>query len=51
MKLDESILEPQKYWKNNFIGTKNILECMVKYNVDKILFSSTAAVYKSSKKN
>ena len=48
MKLDESILEPQKYWKNNFIGTKNILECMVKYNVDKILFN-TAAVYKSSK--
>lgn len=50
VKLDESILEPQKYWKNNFIGTKNILDCMVKYNVDKILFSSTAAVYKSSKK-
>ena len=51
VKLDESILEPEKYWKNNLIGTSNILNCMIKYNVDKILFSSTAAVYKWSKKN
>lgn len=50
VKLDESILNPKKYWKTNLIGTTNVLNCMVKYNVKKILFSSTAAVYKWSKK-
>lgn len=50
IKLDESISKPQMYWKNNLIGTKNILNCMIEYNVKKIIFSSTAAVYKWSKK-
>ena len=51
VKLEESILDPKKYWRSNLIGTINILNCMTKYNINKILFSSTAAVYKWSKKN
>lgn len=41
----ESIEEPLKYYKNNIDGTINILECMKKYGVHKIIFSSSAAVY------
>ena len=41
----ESIEKPLKYYKNNIDGTINILECMKKYGVHKIIFSSSAAVY------
>ena len=41
----ESTKEPSKYWENNFVGTKNLLDSMKKFNVDKIIFSSTAATY------
>ncbi len=43
--IPESILEPQKYFVNNVDGTKNLLEVMVKNNVKKIVFSSTASIY------
>ena len=41
----ESVNEPLKYYDNNLCGTKTLLEAMVKHKVDKIVFSSTAAVY------
>ena len=41
----ESITNPLKYYDNNLYGTKVLLEAMVKNNVDKIVFSSTAATY------
>ena len=41
----ESVKEPLKYYDNNLCGTKTLLEAMVKHRVDKIVFSSTAAVY------
>lgn len=41
----ESMVNPLKYYDNNVGGTKVLLESMVAHNVDKIVFSSTAATY------
>ncbi|MCM1004389.1 MAG: UDP-glucose 4-epimerase GalE [Candidatus Gastranaerophilales bacterium] len=41
----ESMTMPEKYYKNNLVGTINLLNVMKSFNVDKIVFSSTAATY------
>lgn len=41
----ESMVDPLKYYDNNLCGTKVLLESMVAHNIDKIVFSSTAATY------
>lgn len=41
----ESTQNPLKYYKNNVSGTINLLESMIKHNVNKIIFSSTAAIF------
>jgi len=41
----ESVEKPLKYYDNNLCGTKVLLEAMVENGADKIIFSSTAAVY------
>ena len=41
----ESVTNPLKYYDNNLYGTKVLLEAMVKNNVGKVVFSSTAATY------
>ena len=41
----ESMEYPEKYMKNNYQNTVNLLEIMRKYDVDKLIFSSTAVVY------
>ncbi|MEN2984821.1 MAG: UDP-glucose 4-epimerase GalE [Dictyoglomaceae bacterium] len=41
----ESMTNPGKYFENNILGGLNLLECMVKYDVKFLIFSSTAAVY------
>lgn len=41
----ESMREPLKYFKNNFCATLSLLKVMEEFNVDKLIFSSTAAVY------
>lgn len=43
--VNESVEKPLKYYENNIGGTINLLECMKKYNVNKIIFSSSATVY------
>ena len=43
--IDESVEQPQKYLKNNYKNTLNLLQMMREYGVDKFIFSSTAAVY------
>lgn len=40
-----SMKEPLSYYDNNVYGTQVLLEVMVEFNVKKIVFSSTAAVY------
>lgn len=41
----ESMENPLKYFNNNVYGTQILLEVMMEFNVDKIVFSSTAATY------
>ena len=41
----ESVGEPLKYFENTFYGTLCLLKVMKAHNVDKIVFSSTAATY------
>lgn len=41
----ESVKKPLLYYENNVGGTINLLKCMKKYGVKKIIFSSSATVY------
>ncbi|MBE6452093.1 MAG: UDP-glucose 4-epimerase GalE [Alphaproteobacteria bacterium] len=41
----ESVVNPQKYYHNNVIGTINLLDVMLEFGVKKIVFSSTCATY------
>lgn len=45
----ESVAEPLKYFNNNITGTINLLMTMQKYNCKKIIFSSSATVYGTTK--
>ncbi|MBP9801843.1 MAG: UDP-glucose 4-epimerase GalE [Candidatus Moranbacteria bacterium] len=47
--VNESVEQPELYMKNNVEGTKNLLEVMREANVEKIIFSSTCAVYGEAK--
>lgn len=46
----ESVKEPLKYYKNNTLNTINLLEVMIKNNVNRFIFFSTAAVYGNPEK-
>lgn len=41
----ESMKEPGRYYRNNVVGTMNLLDSMISHGVLKIVFSSTAATY------
>ncbi|HEY8586945.1 MAG TPA: UDP-glucose 4-epimerase GalE [Rhodanobacter sp.] len=41
----ESVREPYQYYRNNVAGTLNLLQAMRLAEVDKLVFSSTAAVF------
>ncbi len=41
----ESVAKPLLYYRNNIDTTLSLLECMKKYNVNNIIFSSSATVY------
>jgi len=41
---------PKKYYKNNVLGTKSLIEACLKTSVKNFIFSSTAAVYKDGLK-
>ena len=41
----ESMREPEAYFRNNTAATLSLLEAMLKNNLRKFVFSSTAAVY------
>jgi UDP-glucose 4-epimerase len=41
----ESVQKPELYYRNNVLGTLNLLDCMRRHGVKKLVFSSTAAVY------
>jgi UDP-glucose 4-epimerase len=41
----ESVAEPDRYYRNNVCGTLNLLDAMRAAGVDRLVFSSSAAVY------
>lgn len=41
----ESVSDPIKYYENNVVSTLTLLKAMVKHNVKKFIFSSSAAVF------
>jgi UDP-glucose 4-epimerase len=41
----ESVEQPERYYRNNVLGTLNLLEAMRDAGVPRLVFSSTAAVY------
>ena len=43
--VEESVINPAKYYRNNVFGTLNLLDAMVNHNVKRIVFSSTCATY------
>lgn len=43
--VDESMKNPEKYFENNVCGTQNLLVTLIKYDIKKLIFSSTCAVY------
>lgn len=45
IRVDESMSNPEMYYKNNVTGTINLLKWCRKNNIYRILFASTAAVY------
>ena len=49
-KAEESIANPVKY-SDNIIGLINLLDCMVESKVNKIVYSSSAAVYRIPEKS
>lgn len=44
-KVEESQKYPLKYFKTNVIGTKNLLDLIVKYKAKNFIFSSSCSVY------
>lgn len=45
IQMGESVENPAKYFKNNVEGSRNLLDSMVKHNVKKLVFASSAGVY------
>lgn len=48
--VDESMKDPFKYFRNNVLGSLNLLETLDKFKINKLVFSSTCAVYGEEKK-
>lgn len=45
IEVDESVTDPGKYWRNNFQGSLTLAGAMHSAECDKIVYSSTCAVY------
>lgn len=43
--VEESVHNPGKYYQNNFVNTKVLIDTMIEYKIKKFLFSSTAAIF------
>ena len=44
--IEEGQKRPKKYYKNNVLGTKKLLDACTNTSVKNLIFSSTAAIYK-----
>ena len=45
IEVGESVVNPGKYFRNNFSNTLNLLDAMVRHAVKHFIFSSTAAIF------
>jgi UDP-glucose-4-epimerase GalE len=45
IEVGESKIKPMKYYKNNVLGTYNLIDCMNQAGVNHVVFSSTCATY------
>ena len=45
IQVGESVGKPAKYYRNNFVNTLNLLDCMIEHGVRRFVFSSTAAIF------
>lgn len=45
IQVGESVVNPHKYYHNNVVNTVSLLDFLVKADIKKFIFSSTAAVY------
>ena len=45
IQVGESVTSPAKYYRNNVVGSLNLLEAMLRHGVARIIFSSSAAIY------
>jgi UDP-glucose 4-epimerase len=45
IEVGESVIDPGKYFRNNFSNTLNLLDAMVRHDVKNFIFSSTAAIF------
>ena len=43
--VEESVLQPLLYYKNNLLSLINLLECCNTYNIENFIFSSSCTVY------
>lgn len=43
--VSESFANPNLYYENNVIGSINLINCIKKYGIKKVIFSSSATVY------
>lgn len=50
LSVSESEKKPKKYFSNNVLGTKNLINCALLNNIKNFVFSSTCAVYKDGLK-
>ena len=48
IQVGESVEQPAKYYRNNFTNTLNLLDAMVRQQVLRFIFSSTAAIFAAS---
>jgi len=48
IQVGESVEQPAKYYRNNFVNTLNLLDAMVRHGVKRFVFSSTAAIFSES---
>lgn len=45
IQMGESIRDPRKYYDNNVHGSRNLMECMLRSGINKLVFASSAGVY------
>lgn len=43
--VEESVINPPLYYRNNLVSLINVLDCMLKFGINNLIFSSSCTVY------